>query len=167
MKMSRSSIALGLLLAAVALFVVDSSQSLPAVLASHFAAGGQANGYMSRSTYVVVALLLGVGIPLFTALLPLAMARTGGAGVNIPNRAYWFAAERREATIADIQMRSQCFACLLALFLAYLHWLLVQANARHPAVLSLPAFFAGLGTFLFALALWARSLNARFGLTSR
>src|SRR3712207_7162953 len=49
-----------------------------------------------------------------------------------------------------------------SLFLAYVHWLVVRANASHPVVMSQAAFFGGLGAFLAIAILWVGSLYARF-----
>ena len=83
--------------------------------------------------------------------------------MNIPNREYWLAPQRREATAAYVGRHGKRFAVALALFLTYIHGLVVQANAHHPPVLSQPAVLGGLGVFLVAIALWGWALHARFG----
>lgn len=163
MKASRSSPVFALVLAVLAAFVLITSQGLPSVVASHFGADGSANGFMPRGAYLVVMLVLIVGLPALLAFLPSSLARKGGAKLNIPNREYWLAPARLEATAAYLGRQGKVFATVLALFLAYTHWLVVSANASSPAFLPQPRFFAGLGAFLVIVVLWVGSLHAHFG----
>jgi uncharacterized membrane protein len=88
---------------------------LPATVASHFDASGRANGWMSREAFVgiyvgVVALLAG----LFAALrlVPTSLW-------NLPDRDYWLAPERRDATMRRVADTTAVFAnATLALMLA-------------------------------------------------
>jgi hypothetical protein len=163
MNTLRSSVAFILLLVALAAFVVVTSQALPPVVASHFGVGGSPNGFMSRGTYTVIMLVLVVVPPSLLVFLPSSMVRKGGARLNIPNREYWLAPERREATAAYVSNQSRLFAAAVALFLAYTHWLVVRANAAVPVALPQAPFYAGLGTFLVIVLLWVLALYAHFG----
>lgn len=163
MNTSRSSVAFVVLLALLTAFIVVTSRELPVVVASHFGPGGLPNGFMPRGAYTIIMLALVVVPPLLLALLPSSLARRGGAGLNIPNRAYWLAPERREATAAYLGLQGKVFAAAVALFLAYTHWLVVNANASVPVALPQTPFYAALGTFLAIVLLWVASLRAHFG----
>lgn len=151
-----------LLLVVLGAFVWRTSQALPAVVASHFAAGGAANGYLPRGIYTMLVTALVVGAPLLLALVPAAAAGKGATGLNIPDREHWLAPERREATIAYIRVQGRWFAVAVAFFLAYVHWLVVQANALRPPMLSTTGIVAGLVVFFLALAVWLTLLFRRF-----
>jgi len=159
----RSSAAFILLLMALGVFVVVTSQALPPVVASHFNFVGVPNGFMPRGTYTVIMLALVVVPPWLLVFLPSSMVRKGGARLNIPNREYWLAPERREATAAYLSSQSRLFAAAMALFLAYTHWLIVRANVAVPVALPQAPFYAGLGTFLGIVFLWVVALYAHFG----
>lgn len=138
------------------------SAGLPAVVASHFAASGQANGFMPRGMYLGIMLGIGIGAPLLVGLLPGALVKGDGRNLNLPNRDYWLAPERREETIAFLRGHGQWFAAAVALFLAYVHWLVVLANRLQPPMLSSSAISSGLIVFFVALAVWIGVLFYRF-----
>ena len=162
MSTRLGTVAFLLLLVMLGAFVWRTSQALPAVVASHFAASGAANGYMPRGIYTVLVMVLVVGAPLLLALVPGVAAGKGSGRLNIPDREHWLAPERRDATLAYIRVQGRWFAAAVALFLAYVHWLVVQANALRPPMLSTAGIVSGLVVFFLALAVWLTLLFQRF-----
>ena len=133
-----------------AAFVWLTSSSLPAVVASHFGPGGLPDGFSPQRNYVSLMLTLVIVAPLVVRTAGLLARVNDGALLNIPNKQYWLEPERREETLADIHARLNWVADALVLFLCYVHWLVVRANAQMPVQLSSRAFAAGialLGTF--------------------
>ena len=151
-----------LVVAGVAAFVAISSGSLPATVASHFDAAGRANAFMSRASYTRVMLALAVGIPLSVGMLPGLLMRLPGARINLPNREYWLAPDRRDATIGDLSRRMRASGILASVFLGYVHCLVVLANRRTPPELPLVPLIAGLGVFVALLGLWCVGLFRRY-----
>lgn len=158
--MPRYFIALNL--TAVA-FVWVTCAALPPVVASHFGMNGAANGSMSRSAYCLFMVAFVVGLPClvalsgrFAGLLPVQM-------INLPHRDVWLAPERRSATILALSQRLEQLASALIMYLCFMHWLVVRANATQPPRLDLLPFFAGMGLFLLGLTVWILALYARFG----
>jgi uncharacterized membrane protein len=149
-------------LAVSAGFIWVTTQQLPPIVASHFGASGEANGFMPRTAYVVVMSLLAVGTPLFVAFVPSLMFNGSSNNINIPNREYWLAPARRKDTISFLARALQYFAIGLALFLGYLHWLVVQANQLHPPALPFANAFFPLVIFLVTLVVWLVMLFGRF-----
>ena len=149
------------LLASVAAFVWWTSRALPETVAAHFALSGAADEFSPRGDYVTTMIAMVVLVPLLPALLPGALLK-GGAGLNIPNREYWLQPERREGTLAFVRRHGLWLAGALAVFLGYVHWLTVLANAQKPPALSSGGFYAGLAGFLGAVAVWLWVLFARF-----
>jgi uncharacterized membrane protein len=146
----------------IAIFVLVTSLALPPVVASHFGPSGAADGFMSRAVYTVFLLVIAVGVPLFLAFVPATLIRKRGDNVNLPNRAYWLVPERREATMTFLRLYGLWFAMALALFLAYVHWLVVQANRVQPAVLSNAHMIGALVAFFVFLVVWLFVLLRRF-----
>jgi hypothetical protein len=103
-----------------------------------------------------------VAFLLLLALVPAAAAGKGARSLDIPQRDYWLAPERREATVACIRAHGRWFAAAVALFLTYVHWLVVRANALRPPVLSTTGIVSGLVVFFLALAVWLAVLFRRF-----
>ena len=151
-----------LLLAVV--FVVATGGSLPPVVASHFIAGGVANGFMPRATYLRFMTALLVGLPLLIALLSSVMAILPINRINLPNREYWLAPERRRDTLAYLRKHGIHFGFILTLFLCFVHWLVVRANAFSPPRFPESLFFIGVAAFLLALAVWLGGFIAHFRL---
>ena len=131
MKRSLFPVFLAALVVA-ATFIAVTSSALPARVASHFVRGGEANGWMTRESYVAFILGVALGVPLFVATLIAWLPRAFAGAVNLPNRAYWFAPERREGTLASLAAFAWSFGAALALLLAGLHWTVVAANAHTP-----------------------------------
>lgn len=74
-----------------------SAFALPENPATHFGLGGVADGYMSREASLATDLGLGVLIFIGLPLLAWGLARGSGAGLNVPNKGYWFATTERVA----------------------------------------------------------------------
>lgn len=151
-----------LLAAAAAVYLVVSGLGLRELVAAHFTAGGWANGYLPRGLYLGVMLLVGVVLPLAAALLSWRALGAPDARINLPNRAYWLAPERRASTVAAIRRGMLQFAALLMLFLCYGHGLVVQANQSPTPRLNEPWFVGGLAVFLLAAVFGAVRLIGAF-----
>lgn len=162
MRFRLGTFSLLLLLAVLAAFVWQTSKELPAVVASHFAANGVANGFMPRAIYAVLIVSMVVGAPLLLALLPAAAMRGEGKKLNIPHREYWLAPERRDDTLEFLHVHGRWFAVVVALFLSYVHWLVVLANRLQPPVLSSRSIITALVVFALALLVWLWALASRF-----
>ncbi|HTY98259.1 MAG TPA: hypothetical protein VMB75_00380 [Rhodocyclaceae bacterium] len=151
-----------LVLALAAGFVLYTADSLPPLVASHFAGGGAANGFMPHDAYVALMLALVVGLPLLLAALTGLSRYAPVERMNLPNRDYWLAPEREAETLAYLAGRGAGFAKRLAVFLAFVHWLVVKANAGQPPHFPEALFFAGLAVFVAALVLWLAGFVAHF-----
>ena len=151
-----------LLVAGAAGFVWMTSDSLPAVVASHFGASGTAGAFMPREAYVRFMLVFVVGLPLFIVGLTSLTLGSPRARINVPHRDYWLAPERREETISFLRLHMVRFGAMLVVFLCFVHWLVVRANESQPVRLENRWFIGGLVVFVvFALA-WAKALFSRF-----
>lgn len=150
-------------LAAVAVFVWLTSGALPEVVASHFGPGGRADGSMSRGAYTGLMIALVVLVPGLIAASTLLVRALPPQLVNLPHKRYWLAPERRAASLEALGALGTRFALALALFLGYVHWLVVRANAVQPPRLSEAGLFAGLAVFGIATLVWIVGLFRRFG----
>jgi len=153
---------LSVVLAAAAAFILLYGQSLPPVVASHFGAGGNADSLMPRDAYILMMVFVTVGIPLLLALCNSLLRLFPVTMINLPNRGYWLAPERREETFQFLRDHGAIFSAVIAVFLCFIHWLVVQANATHPPHLSMSWLIAALGLFLAALIFWTGVLIVHF-----
>lgn len=150
-------------LVAAGAFVWFTSGDLPALVASHFGPGGAANGFMAKDTYTVLMLAVVVGVPALVASTTQLVRILPPQMINLPNRQYWLAPERRAATLEALASLNLRFALALAVFLCFVHWLVVRANAVQPARLPETLFFVGLAAFGAATLAWLLVLFRRFG----
>lgn len=145
-----------------AAFIFVSSGQLPALVASHFDAAGRVNGHMPRGLYVAIMLLVSIVVPLLLAVIPGRALTTPGIRINVPNRDYWLAPERREETVRFLSGQMAFFAWLVVLFMCYVQWLVVRANTLTPAMLDSRALFAGLAVFLVCTLVWVVRVVGHF-----
>lgn len=142
--------------------IMLTAERLPEPVASHFGAGGLANGFSSRTGYLLWVVGLLVVVPTLTAGVLAYAARRFPAALSLPHRDYWLAPERREATLQYLMSHSAWLAALVALLVFAIHLLVVDANRTVPARLDTRVFLLAVGAFCVALAGWVRTLSRRF-----
>lgn len=150
------------LVGGAAVFVWVTSENLPLVVASHFTGTGQANGFMPHQVYVSFVLALLIGLP--SLLISLTWWSLGSyrTRINLPNKDYWLAPERRASTIAYLRTSLLWFGVQLLVFLCYAHWLVILANGQQPPWLENSWLIGGLVSFLAALLVWLKVLLGHF-----
>jgi hypothetical protein len=151
-----------LLVFCAAVFIWLTSQNLPPLVAAHFDSAGRVNAYMPRGHYIALLLGVAVVVPLFLVAVPRRALSKPGARINLPNGDYWLAPERREETVYFLARQTSVFAWLVVLFLCYVQWLVVRANALTPPSLNSEALVSGLVVFLVCTFSWVVRLMARF-----
>ncbi len=156
------SISYYLLPAAAAIFIWIIGRTLPDIVASHFNAAGQADGFMPRMIYQCFMYTIIVFVPLVLMTFPARAFRHPNARINIPNRDYWLAPVRREQTIEFLAKQPPRFAVLLLIFLCYVYWLVARANQQPFPMLPAREFLGGLIAFLLAVLLWAVAFIGHF-----
>jgi hypothetical protein len=134
---------------------------LPDRVATHFGAGGAADGWMTREGYHTFVICFGVGLPLFI-LGTGYIARLLPGMLNIPNKIYWLAPERRDESFSFICMANAWIACLVMMLIFGIHYLTLQANTLQPPHLPMDQFLPILGAFLVAMAIWLVIVVAHF-----
>jgi uncharacterized membrane protein len=138
------------------------STRVPDILATHFGGRGQPNGWQTHSAFfvtelfvVVLAAGIGFGVPTLLGKIPVSL-------VNLPNKDYWFAPERRETTLALTRASFAWFGCALLAFLIFVNELVFRANLQTPSRLNTTAFVAALFAFLGFTAIWTIRLVRKF-----
>jgi len=147
--------------AAAALFVFASGQSMPRIVASHFAASGFADGYSSRGAYLALMIVAAAGLPAAVIGLQAVIGRKAPA-LGVPHGEYWLAPERRDATLAFLDAQARRFAVLVAVFVSFVHWLVVKSNALQPPRMDAAWISSALIVFLLATAAWLVAFYVRF-----
>jgi hypothetical protein len=102
-----------------------------------------------------VCLLFAFGIPRLIGVLPLSL-------VNVPNKEYWLAPERREETLAFFRAQFAWFGCGFLAFLIVVNQLVFDANQTRPRHLNGGAFVVAMIAFLAFVGIWTVRLVLRF-----
>ncbi|MEO8740660.1 MAG: DUF1648 domain-containing protein [Casimicrobiaceae bacterium] len=154
MPILSALLCLFLLVAGGAILALTANQ-LPAQVASHFGAGGVANGFMARSDYLLFMLAMTLGVPLsialFTVLVPWLVPADK---LRMPHREYWLAPERRQATMAALATSGLGMASIVAAFLIAVHLLVIAANRQTPPHLDSATLWTLVGALVVASVFW-------------
>jgi uncharacterized membrane protein len=145
-----------------AVLIGATTDQLPSRLASHFDARGTANGWMSRSSYLLFMLVFAVVIPTGVVAGMSLLPRLSDRAINLPDRDYWLAPARREETFRFLTAHACWLGSLMVILAVALHFMLIAVNAAQPPRLSTPAFLALLAAFLTAMVFWMATLWRRF-----
>lgn len=113
-------------------YVFGAASQLPEKVATHFNLSGTANGWMTKRQHLLFTSSFGIGLPLvlvgifaFVSLLPARL-------VNIPNREYWLAPERKAETCAWLQEQGVWLACVMVCWMGGLNYFTTKANTLQP-----------------------------------
>lgn len=146
--------ALMLVVVLAAFYILATGRALPDVVASHFGAGGAADGAMTRMAYLALMIAVATVLPLLIVLPMRLLGRVPDALLSLPNKRYWLAPERAARTRAWLVDESAGFGILLCVFLCYTHALVVRAHASSPPHLDERLMLGGLVAFGVLAAAW-------------
>ncbi len=127
---------------------------MPHRMASHFAADGRANGWQSRESFFLVMLLVTGLSGVVGFLVPRQIAAQSDARINLPNKSYWLAPERRAETFRFLGTMMAWFSCGLLFVLISGTFLAMRANLTDDARFNSEAMLMILGAFLLFVILW-------------
>lgn len=135
--------------------------ALPETVASHFNAAGKPDGQMPKGVFMIFEVVLLFVIIGQSFLAPLMIDRLPDSMINLPNKQYWLAPERRAATIGMLRNHFEWFSAgLLAVFVA-LNQLVFRANLDHENFSGRAATVI-LGVFLTFVVVWLIILLRKF-----
>jgi len=155
----------GLLYLALLALLARTAPGLPDRMATHFGVEGVADAWMSRAGHLLFTAAFPLALGLLFAGLASLIRVLPAHFVNLPNRDYWLAPERRAATIAMLRARFAWLACLFVAFFGGLHVLVVEANRLTPPRLPMGGLLMVVMGFLMGLMLWIVFLLMRFAET--
>ena len=146
-------------------FIVETTGILPERVASHFGGNNLPNGWMSRSGYLAFMLSFAGLLPVVVTAVVGGLPRLFPGAINIPHREYWLAPTRRDTTIGFLAAHACWLGSMLTVFVAGIHYLLLQAHMSAPPRLPVELFWTMLATFLGAIGVWIGTLVMRFRTT--
>jgi uncharacterized membrane protein len=151
---------LGALSLGVIVLVVATSAALPPRVATHFGAGGHANGWMTREGYLAFMLAFAVVLPwiLFAviAFLPHGWLNLPGGGDRE------IAATKRDRALALTRRFATGLAAAMIGLSAATHIAILAAHRRTPPQLDEGPFIAVVGLFVAGLVVAALRFNRQY-----
>ena len=151
-----------LVLAATVVFVWWSAGAMPEIVASHFVVGGVANGFMPRRQYVGFMVFVVVLVPSLLFFVGRLASRLPVQFINLPNKQYWLAPERRAATLTSLGNFGVWAAYATLGLLCLVHWFVVRANLQQPPRLEQAPLVGAMSLFFVALFVGMMILLRRF-----
>ena len=138
---------------------------LPYVIASHFDAYGNPNGWQSKQVFLgffigvtVIPTLLVFGVPRIMKALPVEL-------INLPNKQYWLSADRATETLEFLSSRFAWFGCATYGLMLFVFNYAVQSNL-HPHDRPDPnSIWMALGAFAVLVSFWSIRLVIHFART--
>lgn len=143
-------------------FIIFSYKDLPLNVAIHFNLSGFPNSFMSKNIYFIFILSLVIFTPSFIIASTSSWLKFSPDKINIPNKDYWMLPEKEQETIAYYKNHVAWLASIIVLFIAFIHWLIIDANQTDLIQLSNQYLLIGLGIFLAALVFWIIVLRYKF-----
>ena len=138
-------------------------QHLPDPVASHFRADGQADDTMSRSGYGIFMSALLLGMPLIMVVSAKITNYVPTSMVNMPNKEYWLADGRREATLKEMETLLIGIGVATQFFLMAISQLTYWSNMEGDN-LSMPAFTFVMVVYLAIIVAFTAYVYWRFRL---
>lgn len=101
---------------------------LPERVASHFGPSGMPNGWMTKEQFYIIYALVLIPALVVEFFVVKRISRKSDARINLPNKEYWLAPERREETFTYFRKFFAWYGCALLALLVSVMGLTLRAN---------------------------------------
>lgn len=152
MKTTRLAIVLLLLLAF--LQYATFSPRLPDQVASHFDGAGRADGWSSKSAFFATNLGITLAMAGMFLFIGWMVKKVPESSINLPNKAYWLAKERRAATFAYLEDQMTWMGALTIAFMMGLTQLSIEANLGATFAMPSSALWLLFGSYMVLFVAW-------------
>ena len=135
---------------------------LPPIVASHFDGAGRPNGWSPKGAFFVIYVVLAVIITAAFFWLPLILRRMPASLINLPNREYWLAPQRKDQAMEMLADEMGWFGdAVLTVMMASIQ-LALNANLPGTAGFQSSLMWVLLAAFVLFAVLWLLHLYRRF-----
>jgi len=146
------------LAALLVLLLLATLGRLPQVVASHFAAGGAANGWASRPVYAAFLLGIGILLPLGIVALVYILTTRGIRLLNIPFKDYWRRSEHEGEAVRQVRAYIWWLGCIIVAVNLATHCFILLAHTAQPPHLATGGFGVVYVGSLIAIGFWIAGL---------
>lgn len=135
---------------------------LPHVMASHFDAHGTPNGWQPKAAFFILigAVIVICTIPAF--IVPRWLPSLSPEKINLPNKTYWLAPERRDETWRFFRVQMAWWGCALLFVLLYAMFQAINANLPSVGQFNSEGMWYVLAAFLLFSITWVVHLVRHF-----
>ena len=127
---------------------------LPERLASHFSSDGTPNGWQLKEMFFALMGAVAASTAIIGFLAPVLIAKRPASQINLPNKEYWLAPERRAVTMEFIAGQMRWLACAVLFVLLFGGYEAIQANLREVVRFDSQAMLIVLVGFLAFVLVW-------------
>lgn len=139
--------------------------TLPEVVASHFDAYGNPNGWASKQAFFVFAIVISVIPAVLVFVVPAIIKALPVDLINLPNKRYWLSPERSDQTLEFLTSHFAWFGCAVYALMLYVLDYAVRTNL-HPEHRPDPnSMWIALMAFAGFAAVWSVLLALHFART--
>jgi uncharacterized membrane protein len=135
---------------------------LPAVVAQHFGAQGNPNGWAPREFFFIFSWVLLLGLSAIFMFTPRLLRRLPVSLINLPNRKYWLAEERKDESLRFLGEEMQWMGVLTTAFIVLVLHLAIRANLNPEPRLENTPFIVLLAVFALLMFWEIATLYRRF-----
>jgi uncharacterized membrane protein len=122
---------------------------LPDRMASHFGASGMPNGWMTKSQFFTIYAVVLIPALFVEFWVGRSVSKQPSARINLPNKEYWLAPERRAATFAYFEVFFAWYGCAFLALETFAMGLAMRANLNPPPQLPTGSIVSALVAFVF------------------
>ena len=135
---------------------------LPERIASHFAASGAANGWMTKSQFLMTYAVVIIPAVVLEFWMPRRLFRTADNRLHMPNKQYWLAPERRAETFAYFERFIAWYGCAFLVLQVLAMGLAMRANFQSPPQLPTAPIMSAIVAFVLFNIAWITAMLRRF-----
>jgi len=162
--MLRRSLPFRFLLASIGVYALDALYHLPLLperMATHFGPTGRPDGWTDKGTFIVSGFALMALVTGLQAGIAVLLARSPNELINLPNKAFWLAPERRAQTIAILADQMLIFGVATNALLVAIFHQVFRANLMPNPQLGASTWIT-LAAYLVYTVVWGIGLTYRF-----
>ncbi len=130
---------------------------LPNPMASHFGPSGKADGWMDKTSFAIFYVVL---VAFFSAMfggMKWLLKKCPDESINLPNKEYWLAPERREQSLAKMGNQMSVFGIACSAFFFAVMQSVFLSNLRGSDQLA-PLFFVYFAGFMLYTGIWTAQM---------
>jgi len=117
---------------------------------------------MTHAQYAEFTVIFGLAMALVPQIIGLVVAVAPSSRFSLPNRDYWLAPKRKDATIAWLRGHLAWLGCFMLVFMGTIHASIVRANAPGAGNLNTGTVGPIIGGFAVGVLAWAVWLVVHF-----